>query len=138
LLVTLNSPTSLSQGVPATWSAKQEAIELIAAVAAPHGYGKPTLAFEQPWVDADEAATYGGEAQATADVVPGVLTQPDGRWLSFVIEDTPAGETEESERTPGISIMWGATLLPEDSRDEFVDRLRAFEDYERPEPFVSD
>lgn len=143
LLVVLNSRGATSTSVPEGWAAQQRAIDVIAEVAARHGYGAPVLVFDQPWFDWDEAAAFGGDSPETAVVVPGVVEGPVGQWLSFSIEDPSKGSVvaepdAESDWTPRISLMWGAVLLPEDARGEFRERLRAFEGYPRPEPLVSD
>lgn len=140
LLVVLNSPYSQSTIVPAGWPAQQRAIEIIAEVAAGHGFGAPILDFERPWFDADEAATYGGDRPETATLVPGVLEGPHGQWISFSIEDPSRGtaDLDGGDIAPAISLMWGAMLLPAEARDEFATRLRAFDGLPRPEPFISD
>lgn len=140
LLVVLNSPGSQSTTVPDGWPAQQRVIEIVAAVAAGHGYGSPILDFERPWFDADEAAAYGGDRPETAALIPGTIEGPHGQWLMFSIEDPSkaAGGTGDGDWSPGISLSWGATLLPHGARDEFRARLSAFEGYPRPEPLVSD
>jgi len=149
LLVTLNSPASLSARVDAAQLPRERALEVLAEVAGRHGYGPPVLDFDRPWFGADEARAFGGDTLETAAIAPGLIEGPHGAWLAFSIEDPSrlddpdaahpgAADIGDEESGARVTLAWGATLLPAAAREEFAARLRAFTDYPRPEPLISD
>jgi hypothetical protein len=150
MLSTLNIDGRQSTSVPTTWAEKERVMELVAEVAAEHGYGDLTLDHDSDYMsDADLVQAYGATSPEESVTVSGSLQGEAGQWLWFTITDLSLDrdgrfteQAEESEQygwQPNrISLLYGAkALLPESARAEFDRRLAPFLGLPHPEPLES-
>jgi hypothetical protein len=122
-------------------------LEIIAEVAARHGYGSLTLDHDASYMtDADLVEAYGAATPEQSVIVSGSLEAETGQWLWFTISDlsldhdgrftAQAEDSKEYGWQPGsISFLYGANaLLPAADRADFVRRLAPFSGLPHPEP----
>lgn len=150
ILAIVNLASRQSTTVPETWAGKRQAITIIEEVAQRYGFGGLALDHDAAWMTPEEAeSSFGGTTPETSVIVAGVLTAPNGQWLSFSIQDLSLDRTgrfaEQAELSAehgwmpnSLTLMYGANgLLPEGDRAEFERRLVPYAGLERPEPLPS-
>lgn len=150
MLRVLNVQSRQSTAVPATWEEKERMLDVIASVAADHGYSDLSFDHEAGSMTEEEVVeSYGGSTPEEMVFLSGMLQGPTGQWLMFSMKDlsldydgrfTEASEGAEESGWPGSSIAftYGADgLLPSEERAEFERRLEPYAGLERPEPLPS-
>lgn len=150
MLSALNVPGRQSTAVPTTWSEKQRVLEIVAEVAARHGYSDLALDHEAGHLSAQELTdSYGSADPAEMVILAGTLQGPTGQWLMFTLQDLSLDRdgrfTEQAEASEeygslpnSMSLLYGANgLLPAADRGEFERRLEPYAGLERPEPLPS-
>jgi hypothetical protein len=150
MLRTLNVQGRQSTSVPATWTEKDRALEIIASVAARRGFTEFTLDHDSEHMTAaDLKESFGGVTPEESVIVSGMLEGPKGQWLMFTMQDLSLDAdgrfTEQAEASAeygslpnSISVMYGANgLLPGADRAEFERRLAPYVGLDRPTPLES-
>lgn len=150
MLSTLNVQGRQSTSVPATWAEKERALEIIASIAARHGFTELTLDHDSEYMTAAEVKqAFGGVTPEESVVVSGTIEGPSGQWLMFGVQDLSLDRdgrfTKDAEASAeygslpnSISVMYGANgLLPGADRAEFERRLAPYVGLDRPTPLES-
>lgn len=150
-LVTYNSPTRVSDGVPADKEAWRELLRLIDEVLAEDGFQDLLLHHEAPaFTDSPKAAEELQEWFGTTD--PEKFWQwtadalGNSQWVSVTLtnvsEDVTgqADQAHQEDELPGraVTIDYGATTIPEEERDEFTRAIAPFDGLQKPESTGSD
>jgi hypothetical protein len=147
MLTTINAEGSSTTSVPTTWEDKQRLLDIVARIAADHGYSAPVLDTEgAQWTDEDMLRDLGGTTPETQAIVGGSLHGPTGQWVFFVFQDMSkdldgsiaerlSPSTDAGWPLNTFSIGYGANgLLHQGDEAEFERRLQPFEGLRPPEP----
>jgi hypothetical protein len=123
---------------PEDW---HRAVEIISAVAESYGLGKVKIDNFDPWSPELFAESFGTSDPDKQWNWQGSTTEghQGGLYVGFTdVSRDPSGEAAELSRrgvmSPQfIAISYGATVLRDANRQEFIERLRPFEGLKRPE-----
>lgn len=150
MLSTLNVQSRQSTSVPATWSEKERMLQIMAGIAARHGFTELSLDHDsENMTAADLTQSFGAVTPEESVIVSGMIEGPTGQWIMFTLQDLSLDQdgrfTEQADASAeygslpnSFSFMYGANgLLPEDDRAEFERRLEPYAGLDRPEPLES-